>query len=78
MCEYRVWVGVDIINELLHESGEGEGEKCKQRMSIDKGKIYERRNINKGEIKKRRIINKKGIYTKEEYEQSRKKNKGGI
>ena len=25
MCEYRVWVGVDLINELLRESGEGEG-----------------------------------------------------
>ena len=23
MCEYRVWV--DLINELLRESGEGEG-----------------------------------------------------
>ena len=24
MCEYRVGVGVDLINELLRESGEGE------------------------------------------------------
>ena len=25
MCEYRVGVGVDLINELLRESEEGEG-----------------------------------------------------
>jgi len=25
MCEYRVGVGVDLINELFRELGEGEG-----------------------------------------------------
>ena len=25
MCVYRVGVGVDLINELLHKSGGGEG-----------------------------------------------------